>query len=264
MSPDCFFWFGVVVKIAVAAGFVIAATALAERAGPFIGALIVTLPISTGPAYIFLALDHDSEFVARAALTSLVNNVPTVFYTVVFIFLAQQWSAGVSVVAGLFVWLIFTLLLNMVGWNLFPAMALNAICVLIAYLVVPRFRDASMPRLPIHWLDLLLRAALVGLLVAAVVTLSFTIGPEKTGILASFPATFTAMMFILHLRVGGRATAAVMAHSLLGLLGFGMCMAVLHLTAVPVGAPLALIIALTFSVSWNATLLLMRKVGVTV
>ncbi len=62
----------------VAAGFVITATVIAERAGAFIGSLIVTLPISTGPAGVFVALDHDADFVARAALTSVANNVPTV------------------------------------------------------------------------------------------------------------------------------------------------------------------------------------------
>ncbi len=41
--------------------------------------------------------------------------------------------------------------------------------------------------------------------------------------IASFPATFTSTMIILHRRVGGKAAAAVMAHSLLGLLGFALC-----------------------------------------
>lgn len=262
MSLDWIFWLSLLVKMAVAAGFVIAATVIAERAGAFIGSLIVTLPISTGPAYVIIALDHDAAFVARAALTSVINNVPTVLYTVVFVFLAQRSGAAFSVALGLLVWLIFTILLNMADWDLIPAVALNVGCVLISYVLVRRFRDAPMPRLPLRWPELLLRAVIVSFLIAAVVTLSFTIGPEKTGILASFPATFTSTMFILHRRVGGPATAAVMAHSLAGLMGFGLCMAVLYLAAVPVGAPLALVIAFAFSVSWNAAILLLRRAGV--
>jgi hypothetical protein len=261
MSPDLYFLFTLAVKMVIAAGFVIAATVLAERAGPFIGALIVTLPISTGPAYVFIALDHEAEFVARAALTSVLNNVPTVLYTVLFIFLAQRFNAFLSVGAGLAVWFITTFLLNQMTWPLVSALLLNVGVVTILFFAVRRFREAPMPRLPMSWLDLLLRAVIVSLLIAAVVTLSFTIGPEKTGILASFPATFTSTMFILHRRVGGKATAAVMAHSLVGLLGFASCMAVLYLTAVPVGAPLALLLALAFSVSWNAGLLLLRRAG---
>jgi hypothetical protein len=261
MSPDIYFLFTLAVKMAIAAGFVIAATVLAERAGPFIGAPIVTLPISTGPAYVSIALDHEAEFVARAALTSVLNNVPTVLYTVLFIFLAQRFNAFLSVGAGLAVWFITTFLLNQMTWPLAAAILLNIGVVTVLFFAVRRFREAPMPRLPMSWLDLLLRAAIVSLLIAAVVTLSFTIGPEKTGILASFPATFTSTMFILHQRVGGKATAAVMAHSLVGLLGFASCMAVLYLTAVPVGAPLALLLAFAFSVSWNAGLLLLRRAG---
>lgn len=262
MPADGYFLFTLVLKMAVAAGFVIAATVIAERAGAFIGSLIVTLPISTGPAYVFIAFDHDAAFVARAALTSVYNNVPTAFYTVTFVFLAQRRGPWFSVSAGLLVWFAMTYLFSQVSWTLTLAIVANVAAVTVFFFLVRSFREAPMPRLPLRWFDLLLRAALVGVLIAAVVTLSFTIGPEKTGLLASFPATFTATMLILHRRVGGKATAAVMAHSLVGLLGFSLCMAVLYLTAVPVGAPLALCLALLFSVSWNASTLLLRRAGV--
>lgn len=262
MPADGYFLFALVLKMAVAAGFVIAATVIAERAGAFIGSLIVTLPVSTGPAYIFIALDHDASFVARAALTSVYNNVPTVFYTATFVILAQQHGPWLSVAAGLLVWFVMTWLFSQAAWILTAAIVANVVAVTIVFLLVRAFREAPMPRLPMRWSDLLLRAVLVGVLIAAVVTLSFTIGPEKTGILASFPATFTATMLILHRRVGGKATAAVMAHSLVGLLGFGLCMAVLNLAAVPVGAPFALCLALLFSLSWNAAALLLRRAGV--
>lgn len=262
MPADGYFLFTLALKMAVTAGFVIAATVVAERAGAFIGSLIVTLPISTGPAYVFIALDHNAAFVARAALTSVYNNVPTAFYTVTFVVMAQRFGPWLSVAVGLLVWMITTYLFGQVVWTVTPAVLANVAAVTVFFFLVRSFREAPMPRLPLRWFDLLLRALIVSTLIAAVVTLSFTIGPEKTGLLASFPATFTATMLILHRRVGGKATAAVMAHSLIGLLGFSLCMAVLYLTAVPVGAPLALCLALLFSVSWNAATLLLRRAGV--
>lgn len=261
MPIDGYFLFTLFIKMAVAAGFVIAATIVAERAGAFIGSLIVTLPISTGPAYVFLALDHDADFVARAALTSVINNVPTLLYAATFVLLAQRSGAAVSVASGLLVWFVCTFLLFQMSWDVLPAVALNVVVTTILFFVVRRFRDAPMPRLPLRWFDILIRAVIVGVLIGAVVALSFIIGPELTGILASFPATVTSTMFILHRRVGGKATAAVMAHSLIGLLGFSLCMVVLYLTAAPLGAPLALCLALAFSVSWNTAVLLLRKAG---
>ena len=60
MSPELYFILSLIVKIAVTAAFLLAATITAERAGPLVGGLVATLPISAGPVYLFLALDHDA------------------------------------------------------------------------------------------------------------------------------------------------------------------------------------------------------------
>ena len=52
---------------------------------------------------------------------------------------------------------------------------------------------------------------------------------------------FTSLMLILQPRIGGRATAAVIANGLWGLIGFGIAIVVLHLVARQLGnVPLAL------------------------
>jgi hypothetical protein len=60
----------------------------------------------------------------------------------------------------------------------------------------------------------------VALLVGLVVTLSFRIGPAGSGVLAVFPVIYTSIMIILHCRIGGPATAAVLANAVPGLAGF--------------------------------------------
>jgi hypothetical protein len=96
-----------------------------------------------------------------------------------------------------------------------------------------------------------LRAALVATLVATVVTLSGWVGPKVSGMIALFPVVFSSMMLILHPRIGGPATAAVIANSGWGLLGFGAAVAVLHVAASRFGSMIALSLALMTSVSWN-------------
>ena len=76
--------------MAVAAAFVVAASIITERSGPAIGALVATLPVSAGPAYVFLALDHDDAFIARSALASLPINAATIFMCLVYVHLAQR------------------------------------------------------------------------------------------------------------------------------------------------------------------------------
>ena len=63
--PTSLFWLSLALKMAVTAGFVVVAAMVAERAGPAIGALVATLPIAAGPAYFFVALDHDAAFISR-------------------------------------------------------------------------------------------------------------------------------------------------------------------------------------------------------
>jgi hypothetical protein len=64
----------------------------------------------------------------------------------------------------------------------------------------------------------------------------------------------TSIIIILHRRVGGPATAAVLANAVIGLAGFGVAVLVLNLTAERLGSPLAL--ALTFAVSLGGNLLI--------
>jgi hypothetical protein len=103
-------------------------------------------------------------------------------------------------------------------------------------------------------------AALVGI----VVTFSFRIGSYGSGLLAVFPVVLTSIILILHGRVGGKPTAAVLANVPLGLLGFGIACMVLHLTAEPLGVVAALWLALATSIGWSLTVLAARRLGVAV
>src|SRR5262249_3253087 len=68
MSPELVFWPALAIKMAVAALFVSVATIIAERRGAVAGALVAALPVSAGPAYVFLALDHDAAFISASAV----------------------------------------------------------------------------------------------------------------------------------------------------------------------------------------------------
>ena len=56
-----------------------------------------------------------------------------------------------------------------------------------------------------------------------------------SGVIALFPAVFTSLILILTPRIGGPATAAVLANGQWGLIGFGTAIVVLHLAALPLG-----------------------------
>ena len=221
MSPELIFILTLLLRMAVTAAFVVSASVITERSGPVIGALVATLPISAGPSYVFLALDHDAAFIAEGALASLPINAATIFLGLTYVVLAQRHNALVSWFAGAVVWIVLASLSRTIHWSLAGGLVANVVAFAICVPLLGRFRHVKMPLITRRWYDIPLRASLVATLVATVVTLSGWVGPSVSGIIALFPVVFTSMMLILHPRIGGPPTAAVIANSGWGLIGFG-------------------------------------------
>ena len=254
MSPEITFILTLALRMAVTAVFVVSASIITERSGPVIGALVATLPISAGPSYVFLALDHDAAFIAEGALASLPINAVTIFLGLTYVVLAQRQSALVSFSGAVAVWIALAVVSRTVHWSLAGGLAANATAYAICLPLLQRFRNVKMPLITRRWYDIPLRALLVSTLVAIVTTLSGWVGPSISGTIALFPVVFTSMMLILHPRIGGRPTAAVIANSGWGLMGLGIAIAVLHLAAPRFGSAVALSLALAICVSWNLAL----------
>jgi hypothetical protein len=254
MSPELIFLLTLALRMAVTAAFVVSASVITERAGPVIGALVATLPISAGPSYVFLALDHDAAFVAEGALASLPINAATMSLGLTYVLLAQRRGVVVSWVSAILVWIAFAALIRSVHWTLAGGLVANAIAFAICIPLFARFRHVKMPLITRRWFDIPLRALLVSTLVAAVVTLSGWVGPKISGMIALFPMVFSSMMLILHPRIGGPPTAAVIANTAWGMIGFGIAIAVLHVAVLQFGSAIGLSLALATCVSWNLSL----------
>ncbi len=162
MSPDLYFAFTLLVKMAVTAAFLLAATVTAERAGPLIGGLVATLPISAGPVYIFLALDHDAHFIAQSALGSLVTNSINVVFALTYALLAQKRSLAISLGGAFASWLVLIWASGWVAWTLPLAIVLNIVVIGFSFWLSAPLRHAPMPRVRRRWYDLVLRAGMVG------------------------------------------------------------------------------------------------------
>jgi hypothetical protein len=91
----------VLVKAASTALIVVSASVLAEAIGPFWGGLVTSLPISTGPTYVFLSLGHDTGFLAASALASFAANAATAAFLVFHALTAPRlrgwWGLGLAI-----------------------------------------------------------------------------------------------------------------------------------------------------------------------
>jgi hypothetical protein len=259
MSADLLSWLPLLAKLLLTAGIVVTASMVAERAGPLTGALVATLPVTVWPAYVFLALDHNAAFIADAARSGLAINAVTGAFLLVYATLAQKRGLFVCFTAAVGCWIALALLARSIAWTLATAGLLNLIAYPACLWLGRAMGTAEMPRLRRAWYDLPLRTLLVCALMATILEASIWAGPVVTGILAVYPISSTSLMLILQPRIGGRATAAVMANSLWGLFGISFGLAALSLSVVPFGAVPALAAALAIPIAWNLTVWTVRR-----
>jgi hypothetical protein len=248
-----------IAKMVAAASLVVTASVVAERSGAFLAAMVATLPISAGPALIFLALEHDDAYIATAALGGMATNILNGAFCVIYAMLAQRHGTALSLGAALLAW--FVMAAPLTGWDFSFGMLSLATIAAFAILIpfIWRYTRVPMPapgaRSPYA---IPLRALGVALLIGVIALVGNIIGPTYAGMLTVFPIVLSTLIVILQPRVGGPGAAAVIANTMPGLVGLGVALAVVHLASMPLGRFAALALGLLTCFAWNGGLILLR------
>src|SRR6516164_6852609 len=179
MSPDLFFWYGLVLKVAMTATIVVIVSVAAERSGPFIVA---------------------------AAIGSLAANAAVAIFALSYTALAQRHGIVLSVAVATLLWFGIAAALRLVEWTPATALVLNAVVFAFTIPLSARYRDAAVPRNSVRRTryDIPLRAAAAALVVAAVTTASHWIGSFASGVFAVFPIVLATFVVIMHPRARGQ------------------------------------------------------------
>ncbi|WP_305548827.1 hypothetical protein [Methylobacterium sp. NEAU K] len=256
-------WVTALIRALTSGAVVVLASVLAELLGPVWGALIISLPVSAGPAYGFMVLEHDTAFVAGAALNGFAATAATGVFLIVYARRAAGRGLVLSLGTAMLAWLAVAVPISAVSWTPLTAFLLNAAVYGTGTLMTRAATGASLARSPVvarpRPLDLIVRAAAVALFVTAVLALSSALGPARTGVIAAYPVTLTSTFVILHRRVGGAAMARLASITIRGVFGFGLTLLTLHLMVQPFGAALALVGALLVSLTYSAGLLALQR-----
>jgi len=216
-------------KAAFTAAVVVTASIVAERSRPAVAAAILSLPVSVGPAYVLLALQHPSEFIARAALVSLPANLATIALVLAYAPLARAGApVWLAFPAAFLAWCAASAAILSADWSLPAGIAALAVTFAIA---IPATRTWRGPGGAVavvrRWYDLPLRAGLVATVVVSVVALSDAIGPSATGLFALFPTAYSSFILLMHGRLGGTRLASALASGIVMLPG--LCLGIVAL-----------------------------------
>lgn len=246
-------------RMVLVAVFVVTVAMIAERLGPFLGAMVASLPLYTGPVYLLLALEHDTAYLAASAVASLAICGANPVFVVIYAMLSRTQGALISLAGGLAAWTACALFVQSRDWTVIEGLLFVAPIFAVSIVLARNFtRGVALKRPERRWTDLLQRAAFVAALTGVVIVASQHVPAEVTGILSVMPILTTSLILIMHPRVGGPATAALLAHTLGGLVGMVLAFALVCQTIEVVGAWASLAMGLAVTVGWNVMLVAVR------
>ena len=256
-------FFALAVRMAAVAVFIVISALISERAGPFFGAMVTSLPVYTGPVFLFLALDHPPQFLAQVTVGSLGScAVIPVFVLVYALMVRAGYGVFPSLFSALGSWVGVAALVQLKDWSLIEAL-IFALPIYAVTILIGRDFTRAVPMTPTgrSWRDLLLRVALVTCVVGTVNALSPFLPVKVTGLLSIMPTVMMSLVLVLHNRIGGPATAAMLIHAITGMVGMLLAVTLVGLTIVPWGPAASLSAGLATSLSWNLMIIAIRQAG---
>jgi uncharacterized membrane protein (GlpM family) len=159
IPAELLFWYELALKMALTAAIVVGASVAVERSGPFIGALIATLPTAAGAAYIILALEHPPAFIAASAIGSAATNAVVAIFALTYAWLAQRHGVLLTITVAILVWFCAAAALRLIEWSPARALALNALVFAIALPASAPFRRYTIARKDIRRRRMIFRCA---------------------------------------------------------------------------------------------------------
>jgi hypothetical protein len=237
---------------------VLSASLATRRWGSRIGGLLTGLPIVSGPALFFFAVEQGAAFAAeasRAVLMSLLG-VAASALTYGWASLRAPWWLSLPVSWASF--FVVVLLVQGVSWPATLAFVAALAAIVLAHRLLPR---AGTERTGVRpaW-DLPVRMVSAMILVVSVTGLAHRLGPTLSGALAPFPVAISVLLGFSHAQQGSSAAITFLRGFLPGMWGFAAFCLVLSLTIVPLGTLAAFVLAIACALAiQGAVLWAMRR-----
>ena len=206
----------------------------ARHWGPTAGGWIVSLPLTSGPVALFLALDRGPTFAADAAHASLAGCLAIAAYCLTYSRLAGRgWPAALAVATG--GWLAGALAAEATASWLVPATLALVVTATAGALAFLPARAAGRRAAPSGRGDMAIRMAVGAFVVVAVTELAPFVGSAVAGLLAMLPIIGT-ILAVFAQRSGGPSDGVSVQRGILsGLFGTAAFLAVVAWAIAPWG-----------------------------
>lgn len=245
-------------KISVPPVLVAMMTLAARRWGPTIGGLIMGLPWMTGPVLFFLGIEKGTDFLVSAARGTELAVWGMGAYILAFGLASARFNwpgALLAAIAGYIAVGLVTQGTDLPLW-LATAVAL-AVLVFVRYLL-PQPRSIAMPGSPPAW-DIPARMAATFVLVSVIMVSADLLGPQRSGLIASYPVILT-VIGVFTLRQWGRdALLRVLSGISLSLITFVGFFAIVGYAAPKLGLVPSFVLAAVVAIAISGLLILFNR-----
>jgi hypothetical protein len=238
-------------KLLLAPVLIVTASLATRRWGPRVGGWLVSLPLTSGPILVILALEHGTAFSATAALGSLSGMAANAAFGVTYAYGGRRGpiagmllasaaflaaGAALQPILGVQAWLVAVVVLASISLGLL--------------LLPPRTAARGAVRHP-RW-DIPARIVVATTLVFALTSLAPALGPEVSGLLATYPVYASVMTTFTHHVAGLPAATELVRGHLTGIYGTVAFFVVLILLLVPAGLGPAILTAIIVALGTQA------------
>ncbi len=232
-----------ILKLILAPILITVASLLTRRFGPRVGGWLVSLPLTSAPILVILALDQGPAFSASAAVGSMSGMAANAAFGVAYAYAGRFGFVRAMLVATpafLLAGAAFRPILGGPPWTI----ALVVVAVISAgLLALPPRTDARRKVHHPRW-DIPARMVVATTLVFALTTLAPVLGPEVSGLLATFPVYASVMTTFTHHVVGLPTATELIRGHLTGIYGTVAFFLVLVVLLVPAGIAPAMLLAI--------------------
>ncbi len=241
-------------KISVPPVLVAIMSLAARRWGATFGGLIMGLPWMTGPVLFFLGLDKGPQFLVGAARGAVIAVWAIAAFILAFGLAGRRlaWPGALaSAVAAYAATALATQTLDVA-----PLLAafLSAALLIGCFVALPRPALVAVVVPPPAW-DIPARMAATFALVSVIMVSADLLGPQRSGIIASYPVILTVIGAFMHSQQGPDALLRVLRGISLSLLAFVAFFAVVGFATPMLGQVAAYAVAAIAALTISATLI---------
>ncbi|OBW91998.1 hypothetical protein QS62_09585 [Gallibacterium salpingitidis] len=244
-------------KLILTPTLLLLATLAGRKWGPTAGGLIVGLPLTSGPISYFLLLDHGIEFTQNAITGSLCTLTAQLLLAISYIKFAK-YGAVIASIFAILTFILVASLLFYLSLSKSQLLIIGITLIIFSLVSIPLSNQNQIKISSPKW-DIPLRLVVITMLVIFVTFIAKFIGPQASGILASFPFMALILGIFTHQISGYQSAQLVMRGLIKGLLGFGIFFYTLSLLLVEHNLYLSYLIATLLAIIVQIPLLIFKK-----